>query len=219
MDFCATPPPPPPPPPPSARSEKLQEEDDRGWKVDHIFMLTKEMLGWCTNKYKTGRDHMGVPPSIMVGGVLVVGFAALGIVLALPTKSKAVLVNFWGFVLPALATIDEMDTTGDRRSKPPSSPFTGYWVSSLIAVHYRIETRGGSLNFLFSSSIEHLPSSSSLDRKFLCSYSNSPSCRLSTPNSRVIQHGFRERAPRHDSPFRCMQHARLNNNPAIRTCA
>ena len=136
MDPYASPPSPPPPPPPvpPARSEKVrEEEDDGGWKVESIFISAKEMLGWCTEQYKS-LGHKGVPPYLMVGGVIVVGFAALGLAVALPTRSRAVLVNFWGFLLPAVATIDEMDTTVYHRNKPPSG-FTGYWVSSPIVDH------------------------------------------------------------------------------------
>lgn len=125
-----------PPPPPAARGGgklKLRKQEEGFWSAERIHALAAETLSWCTKKYKSvaRSDHhhqMGVP-YIIVGVIMVTGFAVLGLVAALPTKGRAVIVNTWGFLLPAMATIGEKDQAQDhRRSKSPSI-FTGYWVS------------------------------------------------------------------------------------------
>lgn len=127
MVFYPPPDPPPRRPPPGG---KLREEEEESWSAERIHTVAMETLSWCTKKYKgvTRSDQVGVP-YIIVGVMMVTGFGVLGLVAALPTKSRAFMVNTWGFLLPALATIGEIDQAKDHRSKPPSV-FTGYWVSS-----------------------------------------------------------------------------------------
>lgn len=116
------------PPPPPPRPGKFREQEEE-WSAERIRTVAMETLSWCTKQYKSvaRSDQVGVPYFI-VGVMMVTGFALLGLVAALPTKGRAVMVNTWGFLLPAIATIGEVDQAQDRHSKQPST-FTGYWVS------------------------------------------------------------------------------------------
>lgn len=84
----------------------------------------------------------------MLGASVVTGFAVLGLA-ALPAKGRGVLVNFFGFCLPAVATIKDMENVMDHSSKPWA--FTGYWVradDTTFSPHYTNEGGNRSIPFV-----------------------------------------------------------------------
>lgn len=87
--------------------------------------MATETLLWCTNQYKKSQGNHARIWYVMVGASVVTGFAALGLA-ALPAKGRALLVNFVGFGLPAVATIRDMDKSIGHSIQPGA--FTGYWV-------------------------------------------------------------------------------------------
>lgn len=98
--------------------------------MENVRIGIAKTLSWWTKKYNsiTNSDHVGAP-YLILGSMTVVAFGGLGLVAAIPVKGRAVLVNFWGFSLPAMATIGEANTTKEHHGKAPSK-FLGYWVSA-----------------------------------------------------------------------------------------
>ncbi|CAN0133854.1 unnamed protein product [Ectocarpus sp. 12 AP-2014] len=120
--MASFPPRPPTPPRPRPPSEPSGGE---GWSTERFHSLGSELVARCTEKYKTitrSSDHVGAP-CVILGAMAMTAFAALGLVAALPMKGRGVLVNFWGFLVPALSTIGEIEKKADNKPL-----FTGYWV-------------------------------------------------------------------------------------------
>ncbi|CAM9390778.1 unnamed protein product, partial [Scytosiphon promiscuus] len=102
--------------------------EQASWTTERVHIGAAKTLSKWTKKYNsiTGSDNLGAP-YLILGGITVAAFGALGLVAALPVKGRSVLVNFWGFFLPAMATVGDADTAKERRDKAPSKTH-GYWV-------------------------------------------------------------------------------------------
>lgn len=135
--MASFPPHPPTPPRPRPLSERWEDE---GWSTERIHSLGAELLARRIEKFKSitrSSDHAGAP-YVILGAMAMTAFAALGLVAALPTKGRGVLVNFGGFLLPALSNIGEIDAKVDNKT-----PFNGYWVSRVHVCPFELACNEG----------------------------------------------------------------------------
>lgn len=124
-------PPTPPLPHPLRFNYSSNTDDVKVCCAGHLHIAAKEGLCWCINKCKviTNKEDRGLSHRFFVAlAMAAAGFATIGLAPNLLPRSKALIVNFWGFAGPALVTIAKMDTTENHNTK--QSPISsGYWVS------------------------------------------------------------------------------------------